>query len=52
MRGAETAEEGVAVKQVGEARGCLVMKGFRGRRRTREQVKVVEDRGDVVMGLG
>lgn len=26
MRAAETAEEGVAVEQVGEARGCLVMK--------------------------
>lgn len=31
MRGAATAEEGVAVKQVSEARGCLVMKGFLGK---------------------
>lgn len=28
MRGAATAEGGLAVEQVSEATGCLVMKGF------------------------
>lgn len=52
MRGAETAEEGVAAEQVSEARGCLVMKGFLGKEKDQGAGEGCRGRGRCGHGPG